>query len=408
MIHKLKYGEKRLNFNTNEKSEVLNIIEPERTVDLMHFTTSLKLLVNPPEKKSAKIAIVVSDKTRLCGYTNYLPALLNVLESKGVKKENINIYIAYGTHPRQSEDECLRSYGRIYHDYKFIHHDCNDMQVFAELGKTQRGTPVRIRKDILETGMIIAFGAISHHYFAGFGGGRKLLFPGLGERQAIYHNHSLFLDRNTRLLATQCQSGVLIDNPISEDLLEINAMLPSYLSIHGILNSKGEVCQFKFGTTYNDFLDACNIHDQHFRINTDKQYDFVIASAGGYPKDINFIQSHKAVHNAAAFVKDGGSLLVLAECRDGIGTNSFLPVFKEGDWDTTFNKLLDHYEGNGGTALAMMTKTKRINIYMLTELDEPTCSLIGVKKLDFQKAKELTGSAKGSFAVINNASMLIK
>ncbi len=408
MINKLKYGEKKLEFNINDKSEVLNISEPEKTADLLHFTASLKLLVNPPENNSDKIAIVVSDKTRLCGYTMYLPALLDVLKSKDVKKENINIYIAYGTHPRQNEDECLRSYGEIYHDYKFIHHDCNDLQVFTELGKTQHGTPVRIRKDILKAGLIITFGAISHHYFAGFGGGRKLLFPGLGEKQAIYHNHSLFLDRDTRLLATQCQPGVLKDNPISEDLEEINAMLPPYLSIHGILNSKGEVCQFKFGTTYNDFLDACKIHDQHFRMNTDKQYDLVVASAGGYPKDINFIQSHKAVHNAAAFVKDGGSLLVLAECRDRIGTNSFLPVFKEGDWNSTFNKLLDHYEGNGGTALAMMTKTKRINIYMMTELDEPTCSLIGVKKLDLQKANELTGNAKGSCAIINNASMLVK
>ncbi len=407
MVNELKYGAKKLVFSLPNGSVLLDIKEPEKTIDPGQFEASLKLLINPPDKKSIKVAVVISDKTRLCGYVTYLPVLLEVLKNKGVNKEDIFIYIAYGTHPAQTEEESLNSYGNIYHEYTFIHHDCNDKEVFTELGKTSRGTPVRIRKDIIEAGMIITFGAISHHYFAGFGGGRKLLFPGLGEKQSIYHNHSLFLDRDTRKLAVNCQPGVLNNNPIAEDLAEINAMFPSYLSIHGILNSKGEVCQFKFGTTYDDFLDACSIHDRYFRTDQGEQYDTVVASAGGYPKDINFIQSHKAVHNAASFVKDGGNLVILAECKDGIGTNSFLPVFKNGDWNTTFDTLINHYEGNGGTALAMMAKTRRINIHMMTELDNSTCSLIGVKKTDLQKAEELANAEKNC-AVIANASMLVK
>ena len=88
----------------------------------------------------------------------------------------------------------MNAYGKIYYKYTFIHHDCSDTGDMTTLGTTRRGTPVTLRRDVLQSTLLITFGAISHHYFAGFGGGRKLLFPGLAARESIYHNHSLFLN----------------------------------------------------------------------------------------------------------------------------------------------------------------------------------------------------------------------
>lgn len=408
MKSKLKYGSQVMSFDIPANAELLSIREPEYTINKETFYTNFLLRLSTTSQDFRDIGIVISDKTRLCGYNHYLPWLVDVLEKSGARKENMTFYVAYGTHPRQTDEESVNAYGKIYFKQSFIHHDCSDASVMTTLGTTKRGTPVTLRKDVLQSTLLITFGAISHHYFAGFGGGRKLLFPGLASREAIYHNHSLFLDMNERKLEPGCQSGILDDNPVAEDLREIDTLLPSRLSVHGILNSQGKVCQLHIGSAYSDFLGACNQHNIYYKSQAEKLFDCVIASGGGYPKDINFIQGHKSVHNAASFVKDGGTLILLAECRDGIGTGTFLPLFRAGGWDKVFDKLSKKYEGNGGTALAMMAKTKRIHINMITNLDEETCDSMGVKKIDEGQANDILNKKYGSVAVIENASMLVK
>jgi nickel-dependent lactate racemase len=280
--------------------------------------------------------------------------------------------------------------------------------VFEYVGVTKQGTPVTIRKDILKSSLLFTFGAISHHYFAGFGGGRKLLFPGLASRKAVYHNHGLFLDRKTRSLAKGCQPGVLEKNPLAEDLKEMDGFMPQKISIHGILNSSGKVCRLMVGNSYNDFLKACLVHDSFYRYASGDKYDLVVASSGGYPKDINFIQAHKSVHNAAAFVKNGGTLVVLSECVDGIGSNYFMKYLETGSFEAAFAMLENKYEGNGGTALSMMLKTKRIKICMVTALEDSVCEILNVQKIAEEDVQRLVSEEKGSLAVIQNASILVK
>ena len=184
--------------------------------------------------------------------------------------------------------------------------------------------------------------------------------------------------------------------------------MPPKISIHGLLNSKGEVCKLKIGKTYKDFLEACSEHDSNFRSENGKQYDLVVASSGGYPKDINFIQAHKSVHHAAAFVKDGGKLVILTECVDGIASNYFLKYLETGSFKKAYAILEQNYEGNGGTALSMMTKTTRINIYMMTSLDDTLCKTLNVKRVNEKEVQQLLDKEKGSIAVIQNASLLVK
>jgi nickel-dependent lactate racemase len=404
----LRYGSEVLSFEVPDNTVFLHIREPDYTISKESFYTNFLLRLATTDQDFSNVGIVISDKTRLCGYNNYLPWLVDILEKSGAKKENITFYIAYGTHPRQTDEESLSAYGKIYFKYNFVHHDCSDAAVMTTLGTTKRGTPITLRKDFLQSTLLITFGAISHHYFAGFGGGRKLLFPGLASREAIYHNHSLFLNMKSRKLEPGCQCGKLEGNPVAEDLHEIDTVLPQRISVHGILDSHGKVCQLHIGSAHSDFLGACNQHNAFYKSHSEALYDCVVASGGGYPKDINFIQAHKSFHNAASFVKDGGTLIILAECRDGIGTSTFLPLFRAGDWDSVFDKLSKKYEGNGGTALAMMAKTKRIHIHMITSFDDETCNLMGVKKIDTEKANSMISKEKGSVAVIENASMLVK
>ncbi|MGD2029979.1 MAG: nickel-dependent lactate racemase, partial [Desulfobacterales bacterium] len=361
----LKYGAEKISFSLPDHSEILQIKEPETRISTPEFALRLADALKRLTPNLTKIAVVIADKTRLCGYPEFLPVLLDTLETFGARRENITVFIAYGTHDRQTEKECLEVYGDTYKNIRFIHHDCLDNHRFVYLGKTSRATPVLIRRDILEADFLITFGAICHHYFAGYGGGRKMIFPGLGQREAIYHNHGLFLDSDRHTLSPFCQSGVLDKNPLAEDLAEYETFLPADLAVHGILDSMGNVCDLLPGAGTDHFRTACAEHGKNCEIECTREYDLVIASCGGNPKDINFIQSHKAIDNAAKFVRDGGRLIVLAECSDGVGSKTFLPWFTIGDWERAFNKLSENYEGNGGTALSMMSKLKRIQIFLV-------------------------------------------
>jgi nickel-dependent lactate racemase len=267
---------------------------------------------------------------------------------------------------------------------------------------------VKINRQLFGHDLLVTFGAISHHYFAGFGGGRKLLFPGLGGYESILENHRLFLDFRTRQLRTGCQSGFLKNNPLAKDLEEINGLLPERLEIHGILNSRKEVCEIHFGRNYADFSATCQRYDRFFRSGETALFDMVVASAGGYPKDINFIQSHKSIHNAASFVRDGGTLLIFAECRDGLGNHAFLEIFQMGGWDPIFDRMEEKYVNNAGTALSMIAKSRRIRIRFVTSFDEDTCRSMGAIKTVPEEALLLTGAEKGRMAWIENASLLYK
>ena len=211
MKSSLRYGSGVLTFEVPDQTVFLQIREPEYTINRESFCTNFLLRLSASERDFSNVGIVVSDKTRLCGYQNYLPWIVEMLlTGRGYKRNTLSFYIAYGTHPRQTDEESVNAYGKIYYRYPFIHHDCSDTAAMVTLGTTQRGTPVTLRRDVLQSTLLITFGAISHHYFAGFGGGRKLLFPGLGEKESIYHNHSLFLNMKEKTLEPGCQSGVLV------------------------------------------------------------------------------------------------------------------------------------------------------------------------------------------------------
>ncbi len=329
-VLKLKYGSREISLALNREITRLSHKEPPLTTSPEKFRELLAICLAFPKNKISSIGIVVADKTRLCQYPTYLPVLPLYLVESGMPPSGITFYIAYGTHAPQSEEECLQSYGETYDSFALCTTTAGTEECFQTLGTTSRGHQVKIAEELFQHDLLITFGAILHHYFAGFGGGRKLLFPGLAAYESILENHRLFLDFNTRAPAASCHSGELDQNPLALDLEEINQLLPPRTEIHAILDSQKQVCELYTGTSYRDFREVCQKYDHYFRSIEKGQFDLVIASAGGYPKDINFIQAHKSIHNAASFVKNGGKLVIFAECRDGIGKPGFMDLFQMG------------------------------------------------------------------------------
>ncbi len=388
-------------------------IRPELTqheIDKAEFIQNLaghlNRLYTSGGKNSVRIGIVVADKTRLSQLPVFLPWIEESIENSKLPDCSLTFYVAYGSHPKQSESESLAAYGDFYSRYPFIHHDARSAD-FQDFGTTSRGTRILINAELFSRNdLVITVGGISHHYFAGFGGGRKLIFPGLAAISSIQHNHSLFLDFANHSLNSNCQSGVLEGNPLANDLEEIYGKLPATIGIHTVLDQHGKVCKYKIGTNYDTFLEACRLYEDHYRVKTEDTFDLVLASAGGFPKDINFIQSHKSIHNAARFLENNGKLILLAECRDGIGNEALLEIFKLKDRERMFPVDREHYENNTGTALAQLEKSKRIQIHLVTSMDEETCKLLGVEKINLQNVQEMIDQHKGSIGVIENASLI--
>lgn len=403
----LKYGRELVTLALNTIPERIKGVEPEKKLTEYLFRQKFLYELERWPRSFTTVGIVVADKTRLCNYPSILPWVEKILIEKGVATTTIDFYVAYGTHKKQTEEESLAAYGEIYNRYSFIHHDSTASATLKKIGTTKRGTEVVIQPKLDEYDLLITIGAISYHYFAGFGGGRKLIFPGLAEKDSIQHNHHLFLDPQIKQLARQCQPGVLDGNPIAEDFKEMDSIFPKRLSVHGILNSSGEVCDVHIGSSYEDFLEACQMHHEHFGVETTTQYNLVVSSGGGYPKDINFIQAHKAIHHSSLFLKDGGTLLIFLECLDGVGSDPFMNHFRFSSYAETFEHLYANYGGNGGTALSMMEKTARIKIKMVTNLSDEVCQKLHVEKLTIQQAQEFVGRQTEPFGFISNASVVI-
>ncbi|KJS29611.1 MAG: hypothetical protein VR64_19555 [Desulfatitalea sp. BRH_c12] len=402
---KLAYGSVLHPFHFKRPPHLISATEPACVIDLSSFRERLDRFLEDATLDLRQAVVVVADKTRVCGYPHYLPVLVDALRAHG-GNDSLTLCIAYGTHAAQDAATCRHAYGPVFDRCHWVHHNCDRNADFVDLGRTRRGTPVRLSRHIMEASCVITMGAVNHHYFAGYGGGRKLIFPGLGERHAIYANHGLFLDRTRRGLSAGCQPGVLAGNPLAEDLADIETHRPADLAVHGILDSHGQVCDLRVGRGRDHFLNACALHASHCEV-PDPRHDLVVASCGGYPKDINFIQSHKAIHNAAAFVRDGGRLIVLAQCRDGIGSQTFLPWFEMG-WNAAFDRLADNYVGNGGTALAMMAKLRRIRISVVTDLAGALADRVGFEPLPVEQAARLAADYTGQAAVIPNAGMIVR
>lgn len=406
---KLKSDRKELSFNVPEESFFYRPKEFKNTIDKSAFIKRLVNTINRSssgEIKNCSVAIVVSDKTRLSEFSTYMPWIEEALGSSKIDKPELRFFIAYGSHPQQTEAESKAIYGDYYNKYEFIHHDARSGD-FQDFGTTTHGTRVQINGRVFsENDLVITYGSITHHYFAGFGGGRKLIFPGLAKYSSILHNHSLFLDFENKNISQHCQSGLLKGNPVAEDLKEIYDMLPETVGIHAILNQEGKVAAFEIGNDYETFEKACETYAEYYQAEPDAKHDLVLASTGGFPKDINFIQAHKSIHTAAGFVRDNGKLVILAECPNGMGNNQLTDIFRRKAWNKIFPENREQYLNNTGTALAHLKKTKRIEIYMITSLSDEICKLLSIQKIERAGVQKLLNSISDPPGILENASLI--
>ena len=261
-------------------------------------------------------AIAINDKTRPVPHEILLPPLLSRLEALGLKPDAICLLIATGTHLPMPPAEFGTVLPRAILDrYPVYSHDC-DASDLVERGITSRGTPVTVNRRFMEADLRIVVGEIDPHHFMGFSGGVKTAAIGLGGRKTINTNHAFLTHPNAITAHYE-------DNPMRQDVEEIGARIGIHFALNAILNTGKQVVRVLAGNPVDVMQAGIPIARQICQVTVAKPYDLVIASPGGHPKDINFYQSQKALTHAAMMTRDGGSILLLAACPEGVGSAGY-------------------------------------------------------------------------------------
>lgn len=276
-------------------------------------TKPLREIVKPGET----VAFIVNDTTRVANSHVFMPILLDELNAAGIPDQDMRIVFALGTHRLMTQEEMAGEVGEeVAARVQMYNSDSKDESQFQYFGTTSYGTPVYFNKKVVEADHIICTGSVVHHFFSGFGGGRKAMFPGVSYYETIRKNHSMMLDPNAVI-------GKLEGNPIYHDQVEGTEMRrPSFL-LNVVLNEKKEFLKVYAGDYVQAHLKCCEFVNEVYGVRVEKEADLVIASCGGYPKDINVYQLQKTMDNAWCAVREGGVVIILGECIEGSGSSTY-------------------------------------------------------------------------------------
>ncbi len=374
----LKYGKTSVSFNLNNKHyEILQPSEIKPISNTEEFLTDVidKPLGCPPLdhifSANDRILIIVSDITRDTGAKIFLPILLRRLNKIGILDARISILFALGIHRGLTDRERIDIVGEeIARKIEMFDHDPDNRDQMEYVGETLRGTPLLINQRVLKADGLILTGRISFHYLAGFGGGGKALLPGVSARESCMAFHKLILKSENYGLQPKTFAGRTVNNPMQEDIMESAKKLSSDFLINTVTNSSGEIIYAAAGEMREAHKKGCDFFMDNYGIHIKEKADLVIVSCGGHPKDINFIQAHKSIEHAFQAVKEGGVMIVLAECPDGFGNKTFLDWFQHTERESFLQKLNEKFEINGQTAFSTYMKAKTVKIILVSSLKE--------------------------------------
>jgi nickel-dependent lactate racemase len=263
-------------------------------------------------KANDKIAIVFNDITRPTPYHIILPVLLNELNH--VPDDNIVLLNATGTHRPNTQAELRAILGdQIVDRFRVVQNDPLDRNSHVLVGTTESGNEIRLHKEYVESDVRILTGFIEPHFFAGFSGGGKACMPGLALLDTVLRNHSV---RN--LDSPKATWGITHGNPVWEEIFEAASMVQPVFLLNVTLNRNRQMT----GVFADDLAQAheqgCSFVRQNAMISVKEPYDIVITCNSGHPLDLNLYQSIKGISAAAQIVRQGGSIIMAADCWDGV------------------------------------------------------------------------------------------
>ncbi|AZO93343.1 nickel-dependent lactate racemase [Halocella sp. SP3-1] len=364
------YGTGQLNLNLPEKYKILESTAEERgKIDWQQkIKASFSNPVDSPtlaslvqQEKPEKIVIIINDITRPVPYNIVLKPMLEELEEAGIVDENISLLIATGMHRPMTPKEVEETVGKdIIDRYHWENHKCEEEMVYA--GKLSEGIPLYVNPLAMEADLLCAIGVIAPHYMAGYSGGRKSLLPGVCGRETIETHHSL-------MRLPEAKTANLAGNKFHQTAVEAAKMANLKFISNVIVDSKNEPVDLVVGHYLKAWEKGVELCRKNSVIKIDKLADAVIVSTGGFPKDINMYQAQKALENASYCVKEGAPILLIAECKESLGEDTFEKWLLEAEKPEYLEeKIKKVFELGGHKAFAIARVARKNPLYLYSSM----------------------------------------
>ncbi|OPY65789.1 MAG: hypothetical protein A4E57_03039 [Syntrophorhabdaceae bacterium PtaU1.Bin034] len=379
----LRYGRNVICFEAPPAWDV-SVVEPAHPDTRPFEETLLASLAKPygsmpfDEWVAGKnLLIIVSDVTRYTGAERILPVLQDGFLPRAA---SARVLFALGNHRKQTEDE-RRSLvsAAVYDALPCIDHDCFDKSSLTSLGVTPSGLDVALNSLLLEVDAILVTGAISFHYLAGFGGGRKCIIPGVAAYETILSAHKRVFNTDKPGKHERARTGILDENPMHEAIMEGIALVPRPLFlINTVFDDKKDLLGIFSGDIRESHRAGCDWYNAHFSATVPEKADVVVVSVGGFPKDIDFIQTHKALEHAKLAAKDGGAIILLGQCEDGAGNPHFLRWFDYPSVEAMEPDVRESDKVYSQTAYSTRIKAERYNVMLVSDMEEDQVRKMGI------------------------------
>ncbi|MDR0586021.1 MAG: nickel-dependent lactate racemase [Treponema sp.] len=323
-----------------------------------------------------RILIIINDATRPTPTEAILAALLPVCGETGIGAENLSLLVATGAHRAPTEDEYRQILGRFFERLRprCFYHDARKDDDMIDIGTTRNGTPMLLNRRLFEADRIIATGSVEPHYFAGFTGGRKAFLPGIAAYKTIEANHR-------QALSPKAHSLALEGNPVHEDMMDALPLIKApVFSVMTVLDKEQGVAAATAGDLMASFYKAVEIARKIFCVAVSSKADIVV-SVAKFPMDIDLYQSQKAIDNGAVALKDGGTLILVSSCRDGIGDEAYAKLLAASSSPAdAIERIRAGYKLGYHKAAKMAEVSGRAVVRAVSELSEERLSSMFIKK----------------------------
>ncbi len=359
--------------------DVPGLSDPRRAVAeaLAAPTGTPSLLDMLRSRKPRRITVVVNDETRPTPYDALFPPLLEVFNQAGIMDDQLVFVIATGIHPAQSAELNERIYGAaMTKRFRFVNHISTDEAGLISLGTTSSGYECTINRFALETDFLITIGVVMPHYFAGFSGGRKSILPGLAGYRTVAKNHARMVELLDALPPIR-------ENPISLEMIEVARKVGVDFILNTVTNARKEVAKVVAGDLERAWYEAVDFSASLYEVPFEKPVDIAIASACGYPRDVNVYQAQKALDHADRITRPGGAIIWVAACSGGFGEAVFEKwLRKRLTPQEVMRNIRSEFELGGHKAYAIAKVAAEKNVTLVSDLTADETSMLFVRKAD--------------------------
>ena len=285
--------------------------------------------------------------------------------------------IATGSHRAPTEDQLNFVLGRFLSRLagRLSVHDARDNDSMVSLGRDGFGAEVLLNRQVLDYHPTLVIGSVEPHYFAGYTGGRKAFFPGLTDLATIERNHNLANSMAAMPLR-------LDGNPVAEHLDELMAMvdIQDVMSIQMVLDASQDLAGVMCGSLAESFARGVTMAEEVFAHRVEVPYDIIFCEVLP-PLDENLYQVQKALENSSRAVRDGGAVVLVSACAEGIGSQAFYELADH--WDAEANRPTDGRLRFGSHKLSRVNATRRrIGVYLHSELSAVQVRRVYYEPLD--------------------------